>query len=266
MPWSSAIRTRTLIRVTQPQLDGRAPPRRASARQRAARQQRALAHAGQPESAPGAAGRSRARRRAIAHDGRRAVAAQRDGDARRARVLGDVRQPLLHDAVDDELLVAAELVDRACAEVEVACGSRVSARSRSTFVRSAAARPWSSSAAGRSSRARRSSSSSPAWPPPGSRAAPRAALGGASLRRGLAGAAARRSAPGWPRRAGRAPAARARPPGACSTALAVRARSASRRSSMRSKAECRRATSSLSGSGSCGRAEPGRKSTASMAR
>ena len=77
---------------------------------------------------------------------------------RGARVARDVGQALLHDPVDDDLLVLGR-GRRARRSRAGRVRRRPAAAKRSTWVRSAASRPWSSSAAGRSSRARRSSSS-----------------------------------------------------------------------------------------------------------
>ena len=178
-------------------------------------------------------------------------------------MLGDVRQPLLHDAVDDELLVAVELVDRAGADVEVGAdlrapgelvGLRAQGRGQAVVVERGGAQ------LARQAQQLLIACVATAWVSRSSSCS----LGGASC----IVASSRSSTPvsAWLASSCRSRARRARSASwACRTALAVRARSASRRRSMRSKAECRRATSALSGSGIVGRAEPGRKSTASMA-
>ena len=119
---------------------------------------------------------------------------QLDVDVPRARVLGDVGQALLRDAVDDELLLVAQ---RAAAVPWRRKVERMPVRSpkSATCEASAGTRPWSSSAVGRSWRARCRSSSIACVASAGSRAAPPA--GRAARRATWPGAAAgSRSAPG----------------------------------------------------------------------
>ena len=112
IPWSSAISDPHAAAPSR-SVDGRCPrARRRVDVEGAAGEQRALAHARQPEPARcGVAREARARRRRCARpsapDER-----QLDGDVLRARVLGDVGQALLDDAVDDELLVVVERPER----------------------------------------------------------------------------------------------------------------------------------------------------------
>ena len=164
MPWSSAMRTR-IIRPAAARRSCPPPGADATSARRPPGRARSRMPVRPRPAAPGAAGRSRARRRRPAGR-RRAVAVQRDGDARRARVLGDVRQPLLHDAVDDDLLVAVELRPSRRRR-RGRCGSASPGRTR----RPSCAAPTP----GRGRRGRRGAArapgaaarSSPAWPPPG---------------------------------------------------------------------------------------------------
>ena len=113
----------------------------------------------------------------------------------------------------------------------------------STCVRRAAPRPRSSRATGRSSRARRTSSPMACVATPCVSRSSARNSGGASW--AVASRRSRTPVSAWLASSCRSRARRARSPSwAWSTAVAVRSRSDSRRSSMRSKARCRRATSS----------------------
>ena len=193
---------------------------------------RALAHARQPVAVV-AGGRVEAV--AVvgdAHDVPSPCALDADAHRGGAGVARHVRQALLDDAVDDDLLLGAEAVEAAVGQVQARDDAGGGGRSPRPCC---AGRPR-----GRGRRAPRGAARatgaaappSPAWRPPASRAARRAAPR-VRARTSPAAAAARRSAPGWPRRAGRGRRARARSSWAWRTALAVRSRSASRRSSIR---------------------------------
>ena len=123
-------------------------------------EQRALAHAAQAEAARPAADAAvdAPRRRlveaaaVVAHAQQRAPdERQLHVDAARARVLGDVGEALLRDAVDHELLLVGQ---RRQLAVVVEAGLHPGALAEVAHLGgSAAIRPWSSSAVGRSWRA-----------------------------------------------------------------------------------------------------------------
>ena len=156
MPWSSAIRIRIMwLRMVSSMVvplaglgEDRRGGRRPAARARACRRAEA-----------GAAVRRRRKPRPSSRTRSDGAADERelDVDVSGARVLGDVRQALLGDAVDDELLLVAEQRHGRRGGGS-SRGCRCARRSRAPAVQRGQ-RPWSSSAVGRSSRARCSSSS-----------------------------------------------------------------------------------------------------------
>ena len=256
MPWSSAIRILTRpppaagVGVRRGRLGAPAgtssstvvPLARARVDlERAAHQQRALAHAGEPEPlallGEGEAG-------AVVGDLQadpRVARLEAHLDAGRAGVAGGVHERLLGDAVDDHLRVrrqrrpgadrprrwhargrAGRSRARGCAAPRPGRGRR--APSGAAGARGRAARP---------SPGRRGASSPPAA------AAARAARPGWRPRSAAAG----RSATGSPRRGGRARCACAPPPGRAGPARPERRRSFSSRSSMRLKVAASRSMS-----------------------
>ena len=199
--------------LLDPQFDDRSAAGRRADVERAAGEQRALAH---PR-------RARCRRRPDAPAKPRAVVAHARDDARRRRGAARPRRsrrrrggrrstgsPARRGRRRSAARARARRAPRPRGRASV--GTPVWRSKSPTFERSAATSPWSSSAAGRSSRASRSSSSIACVAALLRLAQLVAQLVGRAAAPSPRGAAARRSAPGWPRRGGRARCARARPP------------------------------------------------------
>ena len=179
IPWSSAIRMRVIALMVSSigrALAGRGAdaswPPTSSARSRMPDRPR-------PPSAGAAAGRVEAA--AVVGDPQHGAPDERqlDVDAARRPRAGRCWTGLLGDAVDHELLLVGERRERPVARERRADAGPL-ARSPRPAWRSAATRPWSSSAVGRSWRASRSSSSIAWLASPLVSAARRAAPAGAS--------------------------------------------------------------------------------------